>query len=548
MGGAYHVGVEVYWLEWSFGWCEEGSGVYMVFPGQSTLGTFRERVPLGRTPLSPDEVFRVLDKTRQELPGSNYDLLRCNCAHFSVSFVKRLRVSEAPSWVNSLANVGEHLVGQLGMAGAQAAAAAATPAESDRVAPRYVHFGDDEELEDLAGDGDDQAMRELAWRRAQAFVSDKLAEAERDARLLDLAMELKWAPTTEDVEQTAARVSEVLQDPRLMQALAEASAAGFGLPCPHLREQEASWSLLGDDSEEELEEDGCCGNLEVRKLLKGQGRLVTVRVRLRGTALNEKGAAPPWRGVNFREALRVAVAPKRGLSIRWPAAEIDEFCVHGACALSLSDTGVFGIADVENILRAVGSSVLALFCTLLKNSSQLQQLPTAQHGAHVPSYEGECQGMPQIIANMEIVTAPDQALFGSRVETSCGPYGGKVLHAQARPTATGASKLVVKRAAAAPVPPRRLEGNGELQRWQQEQQELWNAQREQMPRWRWQVQQLQVKPRAVPAERHRLSPQDLRLLDFEPAGEKVQESLLRLQKIQQLDRMRRAAHSAPHRT
>ena len=28
-----------------------------VFPGQSTLGTFRERVPLGRTPLSPDEAF-----------------------------------------------------------------------------------------------------------------------------------------------------------------------------------------------------------------------------------------------------------------------------------------------------------------------------------------------------------------------------------------------------------------------------------------------------------------------------------------------------------
>ena len=69
--------LQVYWLEWSFGWCEEGSGVYMVadsafakkapsgtskvvcevFPGQSTLGTFRERVPLGRTPLSPDEAF-----------------------------------------------------------------------------------------------------------------------------------------------------------------------------------------------------------------------------------------------------------------------------------------------------------------------------------------------------------------------------------------------------------------------------------------------------------------------------------------------------------
>lgn len=68
MGGAYHVGVEVYFLEWSFGWCEEGSGVYMaprprpqseerpeVFPGKSTLGSFRERVPLGRTPLTPEE-------------------------------------------------------------------------------------------------------------------------------------------------------------------------------------------------------------------------------------------------------------------------------------------------------------------------------------------------------------------------------------------------------------------------------------------------------------------------------------------------------------
>ncbi|CAE7671972.1 desi2 [Symbiodinium pilosum] len=478
MGGAYHVGVEVYWLEWSFGWCEEGSGVYMVFPQQSTLGTFRERVPLGRTPLTPEEVFRVLDKMRQELPGSNYDLLRCNCAHFSVSFVKRLRVSEAPSWVNSLANVGEHLVAQLGMAGAQAAAAAATPAESDRVAPRYVRFGDDDELEDLAGDGDDQALRELAWRRAQAFVFEKSAEAERDARSLDLAMELKWNPTTDDSTETARRVSDMLQDPRLMQALAEASAAGFGLPCPFLQQkEEAGWSLLGDDeSEDELEEDGHCGNLQVCKLLKGQGRLVTTRIRLRGKALDDKGAAPAWRGARFREALRQAVAPKRGLSIRWAA------------------------------------------------------------------------GMPQIIANLETVTAPDQALFGCRVETSCGPYGGKVLHSQQRPTTPVVSSKGAQGSRAARGRPPNAGGRGlELWRWQQEQQELWNAQREQMPRWRWQVQQLQVKPRTLSAERGpRL--QDPEVMQFEPTGDKVQESLLRLQKIQQLDHMRRAAQLAPRRS
>lgn len=189
LGGAYHVAVEVYWLEWSFGWCEEGSGVYMVHPGTSTLGTLRERVPLGRTPLSPAEVFEVLDKMRSKLPGSDYDLLRCNCAHFSVRFVNQLRVSEAPAWVNSLANVGEHLVAQLGMAGAEAAASAATPAEKDRIPPTYLNFDDEDDLEDKADDGDDQAMRELAWRRAQTFVYAKVAIAERDARFVDLSME-----------------------------------------------------------------------------------------------------------------------------------------------------------------------------------------------------------------------------------------------------------------------------------------------------------------------------------------------------------------------
>ena len=69
------------------------------------------------------------------------------------------------------------------------------------MAPRYVSFGaaptsrgqvvcytwgpgtagDDEELEDLAGDGDDQALRELAWRRAQASPNSSLPHAVRSA-------------------------------------------------------------------------------------------------------------------------------------------------------------------------------------------------------------------------------------------------------------------------------------------------------------------------------------------------------------------------------
>jgi len=462
MGGAYHVGVEVYWLEWSFGWCEEGSGVYMVFPGQSTLGTFRERVPLGRTPLTPQEVFRILDKMRQELPGSNYDLLRCNCAHFSVSFVKRLRVSEAPAWVNSLANVGEHLVAQLGMAGAQAAADAATPAERERVAPAYVRFGDEDELEDMATDGDDLALRELAWRNAQTYTLEKAAEAERDARCLDLAMELKWNSADHDM---STKMTRVLDDLRLWQALAEACAAGFGLPSPHDQRPEVGWSLLGEESEEDLEEDGTCGNLEVHKLLRGShARMWTIRLRLHGKALNSKGEAPSWQGANFRDALRQAVAPKRGLSVRWPA------------------------------------------------------------------------GVPQAVANLELVTAPDQALFGSRIETSCGPYAAKVPHSQ--PMKMQGKTPSIPRKAKTEVAPILRVGQ-ELQDWQKEQFQLWQSQQQQMPQWKWQVQQLQVRePRPQSSSERGLRPQDLHQLHG-VQSDKVEQSLLKLQKIQQLDRLRR---------
>ena len=88
-----------------------------------------------------------------------------------------------------MANVGEHLVAQLGMAGAQEAADAATPLE--RSAPRYAQLGDEEELEDLATEGDELALRELAWRKAQAYSLQQVAAAEREARSLDLVMELK---------------------------------------------------------------------------------------------------------------------------------------------------------------------------------------------------------------------------------------------------------------------------------------------------------------------------------------------------------------------
>ncbi|CAK9076636.1 unnamed protein product [Durusdinium trenchii] len=115
LGGAFHVGVQVYWLEWSFGWCQDGSGIQALRFGTSDLGRFRERLPLGRTPLAPEEVLAVLADMRKQWDGQSYDLLRRNCAHFSVDFVRRLRVEEAPEWINALATAGGQIAQWLGV-------------------------------------------------------------------------------------------------------------------------------------------------------------------------------------------------------------------------------------------------------------------------------------------------------------------------------------------------------------------------------------------------------------------------------------------------
>mmetsp|Transcript_82416 Transcript_82416/g.214743 ORF Transcript_82416/g.214743 Transcript_82416/m.214743 type:complete len:254 (-) Transcript_82416:471-1232(-) len=110
LGGAYHVGIEVYWLEWSYGWNFRGTGVHVVPIGQSRIGKFKERISLGRTPLPPHEVFNVLAQLRREWPGQEYHYLRQNCGHFCAELSRRLYVpGEIPSWVTVLAETGDWL-------------------------------------------------------------------------------------------------------------------------------------------------------------------------------------------------------------------------------------------------------------------------------------------------------------------------------------------------------------------------------------------------------------------------------------------------------
>ncbi|CAK0891410.1 unnamed protein product [Prorocentrum cordatum] len=268
LGGAYHVGVEVFWLEWSFGWSAEGPGVYPVHVGQSTLGTFVERVPLGRTPCSPQEVIEILKDFRKTWGGVSYHLLRRNCAHFSVEFARRLRVSDAPEWINSLASVGDALVQRLGADRAEEAADAASPPEELRVAPQVARFNEGR-LKEYARQGDEQAIRELVWRQSQRpslqsaerpvteeeeeaeeeeekeeveekeeekkeeenqsqrHILEHAAEAEATSRFLDTTLELQWGESSDHAAE-GVLLGELARESDLQRALASAVATTIG--------------------------------------------------------------------------------------------------------------------------------------------------------------------------------------------------------------------------------------------------------------------------------------------------------------------------------
>eukprot|EP00928_Gymnodinium_smaydae_P013930 TRINITY_DN15047_c0_g7_i1.p1 TRINITY_DN15047_c0_g7~~TRINITY_DN15047_c0_g7_i1.p1 ORF type:complete len:340 (-),score=80.84 TRINITY_DN15047_c0_g7_i1:24-1043(-) len=206
LGGAYHVGVEVYSLEWSFGWCERGSGVHNVHVGCSEAGDFRERIPLGRTTCAPEEVIAILDELRRAWRGASYDLLTRNCVHFSIELLKRLRVGEVPTWVNSLNAFVLWLAEILSARPVAPALPAGSPATKALVADAVTAktlaavVNETEAItasappaplaERCTGDGDEIDENEegegcgsaLPWRDAQQFIRDRAEDLERARR------------------------------------------------------------------------------------------------------------------------------------------------------------------------------------------------------------------------------------------------------------------------------------------------------------------------------------------------------------------------------
>ncbi|XP_031381634.1 deSI-like protein At4g17486 [Punica granatum] len=108
VGGIFHSAVQVYGDdEWSFGFCERGSGVFSCPSGQNPMYTYRECIVLGRTEFSISKVNQILRELSREWPGSTYDLLARNCNHFCDEFCGRLGVQKPPAWINRFANAGD---------------------------------------------------------------------------------------------------------------------------------------------------------------------------------------------------------------------------------------------------------------------------------------------------------------------------------------------------------------------------------------------------------------------------------------------------------
>jgi len=102
--GAFHTGVEILGVEYSFNSSSWGTGIETCEPKSHGVHAFRESLEMGESELSPLEVETLLARLRDEWPGNSYDILRRNCCTFSDAFCRELGVGGIPEWVNNLAS------------------------------------------------------------------------------------------------------------------------------------------------------------------------------------------------------------------------------------------------------------------------------------------------------------------------------------------------------------------------------------------------------------------------------------------------------------
>lgn len=87
---------QIYNEEWSYGFCDFGTGVFSCAPKSNPMYTYRETVILGRTRMTRTRVNQIIHELSNKWAGTSYDLLSRNCNHFCEELCSRLGVHKIP--------------------------------------------------------------------------------------------------------------------------------------------------------------------------------------------------------------------------------------------------------------------------------------------------------------------------------------------------------------------------------------------------------------------------------------------------------------------
>lgn len=102
---AFHVGLEIYGVEWSFGQrtSPRMSGITSSrFPKKNPCHRYKETLSLGRTSMSPKQVHSLLLDMDCIWMAAEYHPLRRNCVNFAEELCHRLGVQQPPVYLGAL--------------------------------------------------------------------------------------------------------------------------------------------------------------------------------------------------------------------------------------------------------------------------------------------------------------------------------------------------------------------------------------------------------------------------------------------------------------
>ncbi|CAE8735248.1 unnamed protein product [Polarella glacialis] len=112
--GAFHTGVEIYGLEWSFNNLPHHltphgdplTGIFCSRPKTVTVHNYAESVEVGKTRKTQEEFALLLTKMEASWRADTFNVLKKNCCHFCDDLCRELGVGGIPDRVLNLASLG----------------------------------------------------------------------------------------------------------------------------------------------------------------------------------------------------------------------------------------------------------------------------------------------------------------------------------------------------------------------------------------------------------------------------------------------------------